>query len=133
MRRYLLDSNALNQYSAKRRVYTTAMQIRRSGARLGTAIPVAAEYLGGILYSSSWQTNLPTAERIFRKLHLWPFELDAARIYARLYAELRQNGIRMQPIDLMIASIALTVPNCTVVTCDSDFSRVPGLKIENWE
>ena len=118
MRRYLLDS---------------AMQIRRSGARLGTAIPVAAEYLGGILYSSSWQTNLPTAERIFRKLHLWPFELAAARIYARLYAELRQNGIRMQPIDLMIASIALTVPNCTVVTCDSDFSRVPGLKIENWE
>lgn len=39
----------------------------------------------------------------------------------------------MQTIDRMIAAVALTLPNCTLVSCDSDFSRVPGLKVENWE
>jgi predicted nucleic acid-binding protein len=38
----------------------------------------------------------------------------------------------MQVVDLMIAAIVLTVPSCTVVTSDGDFSRVPGLTAENW-
>jgi tRNA(fMet)-specific endonuclease VapC len=33
---------------------------------------------------------------------------------------------------MMIAAIALTVGNCTVVTIDCDFSAVPGLSVENW-
>jgi tRNA(fMet)-specific endonuclease VapC len=32
----------------------------------------------------------------------------------------------------MIAAIAFTLGDCIVVTCDSDLSAVPGLKIENW-
>lgn len=134
MKRYLLDSNALSLYMAKRPdVYSRAMQTRRQGAKLGTAIPVATEFLGGILFSATWKTNLPPAERLISTMRLWPFDLEAARTYAQLYANLRRSGIRMQTIDCMIASIALTVPDCTVITCDSDFSRVPGLKIENWE
>jgi tRNA(fMet)-specific endonuclease VapC len=39
----------------------------------------------------------------------------------------------MQVIDIMIASIALTLGNCVVVTKDSDFGAVPGLAIENWD
>jgi len=38
----------------------------------------------------------------------------------------------MQPIDIMIAAVALTLGNCTVVTTDSDLSAVPGLAVENW-
>jgi tRNA(fMet)-specific endonuclease VapC len=134
MKRYLLDSNSLSLYVAKREdVFSRAMGVRRSGAKLGTAIPVAAELLAGILYSSTWQTNLPPAERVLRSFRLWPFDTVAAWRYAQLYADLRRNGIKVQPIDLMIASVALTVSDCTVVTCDSDFSRIPGLKIENWE
>lgn len=36
------------------------------------------------------------------------------------------------PVDLMIAAIARTLGDCTVVTVDGDFSAVPGLKVENW-
>jgi len=39
----------------------------------------------------------------------------------------------MQVIDMMIAAIALSLGNCTVVTTDSDLSAVPGLSVENWE
>jgi tRNA(fMet)-specific endonuclease VapC len=32
----------------------------------------------------------------------------------------------------MIAAIALTLGNCTVVTMDADLAAVPGLTIESW-
>jgi tRNA(fMet)-specific endonuclease VapC len=38
----------------------------------------------------------------------------------------------MQQIDMMVAAIAMTLGNCTVVTTDSDLSAVPGLSVENW-
>jgi tRNA(fMet)-specific endonuclease VapC len=65
-------------------------------------------------------------------LRIWPFEFPAARQYARIYSELRRVGIQMQAIDRMAAAIALTIPNCTVVTSDSDFKRVSGLDVEDW-
>jgi tRNA(fMet)-specific endonuclease VapC len=38
----------------------------------------------------------------------------------------------MQQVDVMIAAIALTLGNCTVVTTDTDLDAVPGLDTENW-
>jgi predicted nucleic acid-binding protein len=32
----------------------------------------------------------------------------------------------------MIAAIAMTLGNCKVVSSDSDFLAVPGLKLEDW-
>jgi len=34
--------------------------------------------------------------------------------------------------DIMIAVIALSIGDCTVVTMDSDLAAIPGLSIENW-
>ena len=133
MRRYLLDSNALNLLVYRRDgVFERAIEVRRTGAVIGTGIPVVAEILGGTLASATWEVNLPRVEQVLSSLRLWPFDLQAAREYGRLYADLRRIGVQMQVVDRMIAAIALTVPDCTVVTSDSDLSRVPGLKVENW-
>jgi tRNA(fMet)-specific endonuclease VapC len=133
MRRYLLDSNALNLFVYRRDgVFERAVDARRSGAVIGTGVPVVAETLGGTLASATWEVNLPRVEQVLSTLRLWPFDVQAAREYGRLYAVLRRVGVRMQVVDLMIAAIALTVPNCTVVTSDSDFTRVPGLTVESW-
>lgn len=39
----------------------------------------------------------------------------------------------MQAIDIMLAAIAISLGNCTVVTADSDLLAIPGLSVENWE
>jgi tRNA(fMet)-specific endonuclease VapC len=133
MKRYLLDSNALGQFIFRRSgVYDRALAARRAGAVLGTGMPVVAEILGGTMYSQTSEANLPRVEQVLNTLRLWPFEYPAAREYARIYADLRRTGIQMQTIDRMTAAIALTIPNCTVVSSDSDFSRVSGLNVENW-
>jgi tRNA(fMet)-specific endonuclease VapC len=45
---------------------------------------------------------------------------------------LRRIGRPMQQIDIMIAAIARTLGDCTVVSKDSDLRAVPGLKVEDW-
>jgi tRNA(fMet)-specific endonuclease VapC len=39
----------------------------------------------------------------------------------------------MQVVDIMLATIALSLGDCTVVTRHTDLLAVPGLTVENWE
>jgi hypothetical protein len=32
----------------------------------------------------------------------------------------------------MVASIAFSLGNCTVVTADTDLAAIPGLTVDNW-
>jgi len=133
MKRYLLDSNALNLFAYRRRgVFEKAIQVRRTGAVVGSGIPVAAEILAGARVGSSWEKNFPIIERTVSSIKLWPFDLAAAHEYAAIHAELKAEGIAMQVIDKMIAAIVRTIPTCVVVTSDGGFSRVTGIHVENW-
>ena len=38
----------------------------------------------------------------------------------------------MQQIDIMVAAIAFSLGNCTVVSDDTNLPAVPGLAVENW-
>jgi tRNA(fMet)-specific endonuclease VapC len=63
----------------------------------------------------------------------WPLDRGAAEQYGRIAAELRRLGRAIQQVDIMVAAIALSLGNCTVVSADSDLTRVPGLTVENWQ
>jgi tRNA(fMet)-specific endonuclease VapC len=133
MIRYLLDTNAAADCIFRRRgVAERVKQARIAGAKIGIGLPVLAELLAGVEYSASRDRNLAIVNRNVRLFRLWPFNEQAARVYGRLFAELRRSGRPMQSMDLMIAAIALSLGNCTVVTTDSDLLAVPGLTVENW-
>ena len=70
--------------------------------------------------------------RIISQVPILPFDVGAARVYARVRAELERVGKRLDDPDLRIAAIALT-NNLTLITGDvKHFERVPGLRVENW-
>jgi len=65
--------------------------------------------------------------------HSLPFDDAAARKYAEIRADLETRGIVIGDLDMMIAAIALE-HGLTVVTHNfKDFSRLPGLALEDWE
>ena len=70
--------------------------------------------------------------RALGRIKCWPFDRLAVEEYGRIAAELRRIGRPMQQIDIMIAAIARSIGNCTVITDDADLSAVPGLRVENW-
>jgi tRNA(fMet)-specific endonuclease VapC len=59
---------------------------------------------------------------------LLPWDAEAAELFQRL----RRQGVHIGSMDLKIACIA-SAHDATLLTRDTvDFTRVPGLRFENW-
>lgn len=133
MKRFLLDTGIAGDYMNRRLgVYDRARVERASGNVVGTAVPAVAELAYGFELSVTRDRNMRALQVALASWRLWPFDLAAAHEYGRPAAHLRQTGRPMQVFDIMIAAIALTLGNCTVVTGDTDFAAVPGLVVEDW-
>jgi tRNA(fMet)-specific endonuclease VapC len=131
--RFLLDTGIASDYLNKRHgVFERARAERAKGNPVGIAVPVLAELVYGIERSVTRDANIKFLRAALPTLRLWPFDQVAAFEYGRLYAELLRIGRPMQVVDIMIAAVALTLGNCTVISKDSDLTAVPGLSVENW-
>ncbi len=68
---------------------------------------------------------------ILSSLLIEPITESIAEEYGRLKATLEAQGLNLGENDLWIAAAALLF-NYTLVTCDNNFTRVPGLLVEDW-
>ena len=127
---YLLDTNILSDI-VRNPQGVVAAQINNTGEdTVCTSIVVAAELRYGAIKSNSAKL----AERvdlILSALEILPLETPADHQYAALRHHLAREGIIIGPNDLLIAAHALA-GGLTVVTANvGEFTRVPGLKVEN--
>ena len=60
------------------------------------------------------------------------FESQAAIAYARIRYDLEKEGKSIGPNDLIIAAVVLANQGTLVTHNVNEFSRVPGLLIEDW-
>jgi tRNA(fMet)-specific endonuclease VapC len=132
-RRYLLDTGIAQDYQDRRNgVRERAIEERRNGHRIGVCVPVLGELWSGVECSSTRERNLASLRHALSTLIVWPFTVEAAEEYGRIFAELKRIGRPMQQIDMQVGAIASTLPNCVVVSKDSDLSAIPGIAVENW-
>jgi tRNA(fMet)-specific endonuclease VapC len=61
-----------------------------------------------------------------------PFDAEAAWFYGRVRADLERSGTPLAEPDLRIAAIVLANDLTLVTGNGRHFSRVPGLRVENW-
>lgn len=133
MRRFLLDTGTAGAFINRRQpVRGRAEAETARGNVVGLCVPGLAELRYGAEFSDDPPRSLQRLAVARAKMRVWPFGEPAAAEYGRLFADLRRRGRPMQQVDVMIAAIARVLGNCTVVTMDSDFSRVPGLTVEDW-
>ena len=94
---------------------------------------VKAELLYGARRSHRVAQNLANLDRFFTPLTSLAFDDACAAEYGLLRADLSHAGTPIGANDLMIAAIARH-HDLTVVTHNFDeFSRVVGLRVEDWE
>ncbi len=94
---------------------------------------VKAELAYGALRSADPAANRVRVDTFTRPYRSLPFDDAAAEHFAVLRRHLESLGTTIGPYDLQIAAIALA-NNCTIVTRNTrEFSRVPGLLLEDWE
>ncbi len=132
-RHYLFDTGIAQDFQARRRgIRERAIASRKNGHRIGICVPVLGELWSGVECSSSRERNLELLRQALASLIIWPYSTDAAEEYGRIFAELKRTGRIIQQVDMQIAAIARTLPNCVVVSKDSDFQAISGIIVENW-
>ncbi len=128
---YLLDTNILSDL-VRHPQGAVATRIAKAGEnRVCTSIIVAAELRYGAAKSGS-DRLAERVDRLLSAVDVLPLEPPADRRYGELRHHLTRQGTPIGPNDLLIAAQALAT-DLTVVTANvGEFSRVPGLKVENW-
>ena len=71
-------------------------------------------------------------ELILSAIEILPLESPADREYGKLRHYLARNGTPIGPNDMQIAAQALCAGLIVVTANTGEFSRVPGLMVENW-
>lgn len=94
---------------------------------------VAGELLYGAYYSSLnyREKNIQTVLAFVEKMTIIFPTATTYQLYGEHKAKLRKKGKLVPDNDLWIASLALE-RKAVLVSNDSDFNRIEGLKIENW-
>jgi len=133
MKRYILDTNILSDLIYRRYgVPDRVMEARLNGGTIATTLPIIGEIYYGANYSNDPEHYLRIVQLRTSRITKWPFTLEAAKMYGEIAATLKSEGKLIQQVDIQTAAIALNLGNCTIVTTDTDFARIPGLSIENW-
>jgi tRNA(fMet)-specific endonuclease VapC len=128
--KYLLDTNAVigfvNRNSGLRH------RIRQEGpAEFGLSALVTHELYFGAFKGLQAGRNLALIEGL--EFEVLPFDDADARLASVIRAQLANQGTPIDPYDVLIAGQAL-VRDLTVVTHNiREFSRVPGLRVEDWQ
>jgi tRNA(fMet)-specific endonuclease VapC len=91
---------------------------------------VAAELAFGVAKSCSVR-NRQALEMFLAPLTILPFDEPAVWTYGELRADLERRGTPIGSLDTMIAAHALSLRTTLVTNNTAEFSRVPGLRVEN--
>src|SRR5438552_3741592 len=94
---------------------------------------VGEELLFGAYLSAQVQKNLAEVRALLSALPSIPFDDRAAEFGGRIRAGLERSGKRIGYNDMLIAAIALANDLIMVTHNVAEFSRVPGLKVEDWQ
>lgn len=128
---YLLDTNILSDV-VRNPQGVVAERIALVGERrVCTSIVAAAELRYGAAKRGSERLGLQV-ETVLSAFDILAFEEPADRLYAELRFHLGRLGTVIGPNDLLIAAHALAMDLIVVSANACEFSRVPGLTVENW-
>ena len=91
-----------------------------------------AELMNGAKKSQHVKTNLEKLNALGELLDIRPFDKQAAVSYGDVRSTLEKKGETIGGNDLLIAAHALSLGWTLVTNNEREFSRVEGLKIDNW-
>lgn len=129
--RYLLDTHILSDL-ARQPQGTVATRITAAGEEtVCTNIIVAAELRFGVM-KSGFRKLADRVDLILSAMDILSLEAPVDQHYGKLRHHLIRRGTPIGPNNMLIAAHALSVGLTLVTANTGEFSRVPGLNVENW-
>jgi tRNA(fMet)-specific endonuclease VapC len=133
--KYLLDTNACIGWLRNNQPNIVARIKRETPTDIVLCSVVVAELIYGAERAAPAHqiNNRMRVEQLRQQFVSLPFDDSAAEECGKVRAHLAALGAPIGPNDLMIAAIALAHGITLVTHNTSEFSRVPGLSIEDWQ
>lgn len=118
----------------RRQVSAELLVAGREDEPFGISIVTVAELLHGVERADTEVRRIKRqafVERVLDIFPILPFDVAAARIYARIWAALARKGETVGAHDLIIAATAISLDYSVLTMNRRDFGKVEGLKLEN--
>ena len=93
---------------------------------------VAFELAAGVAKSTQASRRREQLASFLATITVATFGREEAELSAGLRADLEQRGLPIGPLDVLIAGAALARGAILVTRNTREFSRIPGLRVENW-
>jgi tRNA(fMet)-specific endonuclease VapC len=133
---HLLDANSLINHLRRGPAsnVTTKLAAAPAGSVYLCSVVLAELYYGALHSGAANQApNLALIAKLRQQFVSLPFDDRAAEAYGTIREHLATLGTPIGPADLMIASIAVAHGMTLVTHNTAEFSRVPGLVLEDWQ
>ena len=128
----LLDTNAVISLVARRSEPLLQRVETSEPGSLAVSSVVAHELYFGAYRSERVAYNLETLRLLFTDLAILDFDREDARVAGEIRAELKRRGTPIGPYDTLIAGQAKARGLTLVTNNTAEFSRIAGLRIEDW-
>ena len=129
---YLLDTDTCS-YIMKRHPLSVLKHLQTiEMSPIGISSMTLAELRYGVERFNSSRFTQQDIDFFITHLNLTVFAWGATQYYATLRADLERKGLPIGNMDMLIAAHALRLDAILVTNNQRHFSRISGLKLENW-
>lgn len=132
MANYLLDTNICIYIAKHNPPVVRARFAQHAAQELSMSVITLGELRFGAEKSQSREKALSAIEQLTRLIQIAPLTESVGQHYGRIRAELEKAGTPIGNNDLWIAAHACADGLILVTNNEREFSRVPGLQVENW-
>lgn len=132
MIRYMLDTNTIAYAKNRRPASVLERLIQHDPSEICISAITMAELEFGISHSAKPSQNRKALLMFLSGITILPFGPEAAQAYGEIRHTLQSQGQLIGANDLLIAAHAKTAGLTLVTHNTREFSRVEGLKIEDW-
>jgi tRNA(fMet)-specific endonuclease VapC len=120
-------------YTIKRKPASVLSHLeRRQPGTVVMSVITFAELINGAKKSHYVEDNVRRLNALSELIEVLTFDKKAAMVYGDVRSDLEKRGLVIGSNDLFIVAHAMSLGLTLVTNNQREFSRVNGLKIENW-
>jgi tRNA(fMet)-specific endonuclease VapC len=128
--KYLLDTDSVSFILRNEGGVAAQFTRRRAGVIAVSVITFAELHFG--IDRSGREDRRHAIEVLLGRITVLDFDQPAARIYARIAADLMTKGTPLPAHDAMIAAQAMATKRTLISHNTKHFSRIAGLHLDDW-
>ena len=130
--RYMLDTNVCIDYLKGNSNNIRDRIISAPKDTLCISAITLSELMYGVENSSNREANLVALDFFLLKIDIISYDDQAAAAYGVIRRQLKQEGIIIGGMDMLIAAHAKSLDAVLITHKTKEFNRVQGLRIEDW-